>query len=54
MEGISSLRSRKVKPVNPPVCVDKTEVGIIAHSIPIAEIRGNATVMEHFPKQEIS
>ena len=52
--GISSLKSRNVKPSNPPVCVDKTEVGKIAHSMPIAEISGRATVMEHLPKHDIS
>ena len=54
MSFISSVRSRKVKPVNPPVCVDRTAVGITAAYTPIAEITGSATVKEHFPKQEIS
>jgi len=36
------------------VCVESTAVGIIAVSIPIAEIIGSATVREHLPIQEIS
>ena len=43
-----------MNPVNPPVCVDSTAVGITAHSAPVAEIIGNATVNEHLPKHEMS
>ena len=52
--GISFDKSRNVKFLNPPVCVDKTAVGRIAASTPIAEMIGNATVSEHFPKHDIS
>ena len=51
---MSSVKSRYVKPVNPPVCVDNTAVGITLVSIPAAEIIGNATVNEHLPNPEIS
>ena len=46
--------SSEVKPLKPPVWVDKIAVGITAVSIPAAEIIGNATVKEHLPKHEIS
>ena len=52
--GISSVRSRYVKPSKPPVCVESTAVGIQTVSIPAAEMMGNATVSEHLPKPEIS
>ena len=41
-------------PEKPPVWVDSTAVGMPAHSMPAAEIIGNATVSEHLPKQDIS
>ena len=44
----------EVKPVNPPVCVDSTAVGMTETSMPMAEIIGRATVSEHLPKPEIS
>ena len=53
MGSIWSLKSLKVKRENM-VCVERTAVGIIAASIPIAEMIGNATVSEHLPKQEMS
>jgi hypothetical protein len=34
--------------------VERTAVGIQTHSIPQAEIIGEATVKEHLPKPEIS
>ena len=43
-----------MKPVNPPVCVDRTAVGSTEHSIPAAEIIGRATVNEHLPTHEMS
>ena len=51
---MSSVTPPYVNPVNPPVCVDSTAVGITAHSAPVAEIIGNATVNEHLPKHEMS
>ena len=51
---MSPVRSRYVKPVNPPVCVDSTAVGMTETSMPMAEIIGRATVSEHLPKPEIS
>lgn len=54
MGSIWSVRSRKVQPVNSPVCVEKSAVGMQAHSTPVAETTGSATVSEHFPKPEIS
>lgn len=53
IEGISSVKSLNVK-FEKLVCVDKTAVGTMAVSTPIAEIMGKATVREHFPMQEIS
>ena len=50
---IWSVKSLQVKFWNM-VWVDKTAVGRIAHSTPIAERTGSATVREHLPKQEIS
>ena len=50
---ISEVKSRNVKPLNA-VCVERTAVGRITVSTPIAEIMGRATVTEHFPRQEIS
>ena len=41
-------------PLNPAVCVDKTVVGTMAHSTPIAEITGKLTVIEHLPKHDMS
>ena len=41
---MSSDRSLNVKFLKPPVCVDKTAVGSIAASTPIAEIIGLLTV----------
>ena len=46
--------SLNVNPVNPPVCVDKTAVGMTVHSRPVADMIGNATVNEHLPKHEMS
>ena len=54
MAGISSLRSRKVYPVNPPVWVERIAVGKMSQVTPDAEMIGRATVREHFPTQEIS
>src|SRR5699024_2824889 len=54
MGSIWSVRSRKVQPVNSPVWVEKRAVGIQAHSTPVAETTGSATVSEHFPKPEMS
>ena len=54
ISGKSSVKSLTVKSVNPAVCVDNTADGRIAVSIPNAEIIGNATVIEHCPKQDIS
>ncbi len=54
MAGMSSVRSRNVYPVNPPVCVESTAVGITLVSMPAAERIGSATVREHFPKHEMS
>jgi hypothetical protein len=36
------------------VCVDKTAVGMIQVSTPMAEMIGRATVKEHLPKHEMS
>lgn len=41
-------------PVNPPVWVESTAVGMTVHSRPAAEIIGSATVREHLPKHEMS
>ena len=49
-----SLRSRRVQPVNSPVCVLSSAVGMHAHSTPVAETTGSATVSEHLPKPETS
>lgn len=49
----SSVRSRKVKPGSR-LWVDSTAVGTMAHSTPMAERMGSATVREHFPRQEMS
>ena len=43
---MSSVRSRNVKFLNPPVCVERTAVGRITVSTPIAEITGSATVSD--------
>ena len=53
MGSISSVRSQKVQPLNW-VCVDKTAVGTTAHSTPMAEMIGSATVSEHLPRAEMS
>ena len=53
MGGISSVRSRKVKP-SKAVWVDSTAVGMTAVSTPQAEMIGKATVREHLPMQEMS
>ena len=45
--GISSVRSRKVQPEKPPVWVESTAVGMTAHSSPMEESTGRATVSEH-------
>ncbi len=50
---ISSVKSLDVKFLNI-VWVDSTAVGIIAVSMPKADIIGSATVSEHFPTHEIS
>jgi hypothetical protein len=36
------------------VCVERIVVGTIQHSTPIADITGSATVIEHFPKHDMS
>lgn len=51
---ISGVRSWNVKPPWNAVCVLSTAVGIMAVSVPIAEMMGSATVSEHFPIHEIS
>ena len=53
MGSISSVRSRKVKPLNW-VWVDSTAVGTTAHSMPMAERMGRATVREHLPTADRS
>ena len=45
--GISSVKSRKVYPVNPAVWVERTAEGNTHVSNPHAEIIGSATVSEH-------
>ena len=50
---IWSLRSLQVKFWNR-VWVDRTAVGRMEHSTPMAEMMGRATVREHLPRQEIS
>ena len=40
--------------MNSPVCVLKSAVGMQAHSTPVAETTGSATVSEHFPKPDMS
>ena len=54
MGSISSDRSRNVQPVNSPVCVLSTAVGMQAHSTPVAEMTGSATVSEHLPSPDRS
>ena len=54
MAGMSSVRSRTVKPVKPAVCVESTAEGRIQVSSPAAERIGSATVSEHWPTQEMS
>lgn len=54
MGSIWSVRSWKVQPVNSPVCVLKMAVGMQAHSTPVADTTGRATVSEHLPKPETS
>ena len=54
MAGISSVRSRKVKPVKPAVWVERTADGRMQVSMPQADRMGSATVREHWPTQEIS
>jgi hypothetical protein len=54
MAGISSVKSRKVKPVKPAVWVDRTAEGRMQVSTPQADKIGSATVKEHWPTQEIS
>ena len=54
MGTMSTVRSRYVKPVNPPVCVESTAVGSPEHSMPTDEMIGSATVREHLPTQEMS
>ena len=54
MAGKSSVRSRNVYPLNPPVCVERTADGRTAVSIPIADRIGRATVSEHCPTQDMS
>ena len=54
ISGRSSVKSLTVNPVKPAVWVDKTAEGRIAVSIPKAETTGNATVIEHCPKQDMS
>ena len=41
---MASERSVKVQSAKPPVCVDKSAVGIQQHSTPLAETMGKATV----------
>ena len=52
--GMSSVRSRTVKPVKPAVCVESTAEGRMQVSAPAAERIGSATVSEHWPTQEMS
>ena len=54
MGSIWSVRSRRVQPVNSPVCVLSRAVGMQEHSTPVAETTGSATVSEHLPKPEMS
>ena len=52
--GVSwSVRSLQVKP-GKAVWVLSTAVGTMAHSTPMAEITGSATVSEQRPRQEMS
>ena len=53
MAGSWSVRSRLTKPGNA-VWALSTAVGTMAHSTPMAEITGSATVREHRPRQEMS
>ena len=50
MGSISSDRSRNVQPVNSL----STAVGMHAHSTPVAEMTGSATVSEHLPSPDRS
>jgi hypothetical protein len=45
--GMSSVKSRTVKPVKPAVWVESTAEGKMAVSMPHAERIGSATVREH-------
>ena len=54
IDGISSVKSRNVKPLKPAVWVDKTAEGNMQVSTPQAEMIGKATVNEHWPTQEMS
>ena len=54
MGTMSSVRSRYVNPVKPPVCVESTAVGRPEHSMPTDEMIGMATVSEHLPTQDMS
>ena len=53
MAGSWSLRSRLTKPGNA-VCALSTAVGTMAHSTPMAETTGSATVWEQRPRQDTS
>jgi hypothetical protein len=52
--GISSVISKKEKPSNPPVWVERKAVGSGQHCSPMAERTGIATVREQRPKPDIS
>ena len=54
MGSIWSERSRNVQPVNSPVWVLSSAVGMHAHSTPVADTTGSATVSEHLPKPDTS
>ena len=55
MPGMSSVRSRKVKPwKSAPVWFESTAEGRMQASTPQAEMMGCATVSEHCPTQEMS
>ena len=53
MGSIWSVKSSKVKLLKA-VCTDRTAVGTMPHSTPIAEMMGKATVSEHLPTHDMS
>ena len=52
--GSSSVMSRKVKPVKPPVWVERKAVGRGQHWTPMTERMGMTSVREQRPKPERS